>query len=795
MATLNEVDYDPFAGNTDSFKKEYYPAAERAGKQLGVSPDVVLGQWGEETSWGKKIIPGTNNLGNIKGPNGVSAKDNQTGSTDSYKKYKSTDEFADDYARLIKTRYPGAMGAGDDPQAFTKGLKGYAEDQHYPSKVQAASQAVANVPNPVKLKEVSHDPFAQTQRPATTKPDEGPKDKDYKSGSSENATFGESARDVGQAALGVGSSMAGGIIGTAAELGATIIPGINEPKPFGLGVDPYQLKNHIANALSYEPKTTGAKELANIASIPGRIVSAPTEALVNAAPESLKPTADVVGNALTAEFPRVAGEATRRVMTGNDAARADMRSNIAAFKRAGVDSPTVGQVSTGGLTGGAGAGSKLIEKQKADLAKYATSVADKMSSVKNPEEAGQIIREAITGTPETTSITTRKGATPQVVETGKKIGGYIDNARSMEESLYDEMYKKVGKDTKWGYPNLRKTLDDLTSQNPNLQSTSNRFINKGLLDLRERLMDDTGGLKQLGYEDARWLRNKIGQMTDPRSIVPGDTSTIQITPHQADALYAAMSEDMMNGVRTKGPKAELATLKANNFSRQLHNEIQTNLQPVMNAKLLKDVYDTATSGGKEGAERLKQTMKVMNKGQQDAVKSVFFRELGRQGDQWDMKTFMNNYGKLHADAKDTMFGGAGKSNYRNSLDAISKVADRLSVDENTWHKLKSFLLTQGKLGPIAATGAVAGLISHSTIGAFLAGPAAGFITGTLVRNPKFVDWFAKSASKTKPSSILPMLGQLQQREKDMSPEDQQETQDYIDRVQHELKTPDSGVPQ
>lgn len=130
------------ASTIDAFKTKYGAAAAKAGAALGVDPSLVLGQWGEETAWGKKVIPGTNNLGNIKAPTGVKARDNQTGTADSYAKFDSPDAFADRYVDLIKTTYPGAVGAGNDPKKFTAGLQGYAQDPKYANKVQAASAAV-----------------------------------------------------------------------------------------------------------------------------------------------------------------------------------------------------------------------------------------------------------------------------------------------------------------------------------------------------------------------------------------------------------------------------------------------------------------------------------------------------------------------------------------------------------------------------------------------------------------------------------------------------------------------------
>lgn len=134
------------------FAKVYGPAAERAGKALGVEPSMLLGQWGLETGWGKSVIPGTNNLGNIKdfAGGGVAATDNMTGSKDKYRAYDSPEAFADDFASLIQRKYPGAVGA-KDPMAFAKALKdgGYAEDPRYVDKVVQASRMAGSTPNPV----------------------------------------------------------------------------------------------------------------------------------------------------------------------------------------------------------------------------------------------------------------------------------------------------------------------------------------------------------------------------------------------------------------------------------------------------------------------------------------------------------------------------------------------------------------------------------------------------------------------------------------------------------------------
>jgi len=132
----------------EEFTRIYGPSAARAGKTLGVDPAILLGQFGLETGWGKSIIPGTNNLGNIKdfstAGTGVPATDNMTGSRDRYRAYDTPDAFFDDYVSLIQRKYPQALGTGNDALKFARALKfgGYAEDPDYIPKMVSVTNTV-----------------------------------------------------------------------------------------------------------------------------------------------------------------------------------------------------------------------------------------------------------------------------------------------------------------------------------------------------------------------------------------------------------------------------------------------------------------------------------------------------------------------------------------------------------------------------------------------------------------------------------------------------------------------------
>jgi hypothetical protein len=131
------------------FVGSYLPLAQRVSEKTGVAPEALLGQWGLETGWGKSVIPGTNNLGNIKDFSGKGPKavDNMTKTTDAYRQYQTVDDFGDDFAGLLSRRYRTALNSGSDTQKYFNELKrlGYAEDPNYVASGVKASKMVANV--------------------------------------------------------------------------------------------------------------------------------------------------------------------------------------------------------------------------------------------------------------------------------------------------------------------------------------------------------------------------------------------------------------------------------------------------------------------------------------------------------------------------------------------------------------------------------------------------------------------------------------------------------------------------
>lgn len=137
-------------GNKADFIKKYWGMATVIGQKLDVPPEAVLAQFAAETGWGKSVISGTNNLGNIKAGSSwkgktVKAYDKIEKSYDPYRVYNTPEEFAEDYVRLMQKnkRYKNVIGS-DTPTEFFSELKkaGYATDKDYVKKGIAVTNSV-----------------------------------------------------------------------------------------------------------------------------------------------------------------------------------------------------------------------------------------------------------------------------------------------------------------------------------------------------------------------------------------------------------------------------------------------------------------------------------------------------------------------------------------------------------------------------------------------------------------------------------------------------------------------------
>ncbi|UZW63080.1 XVIPCD domain-containing protein [Lysobacter enzymogenes] len=137
-------------GNKEEFIADLYPAAVRVSKQTGMSAELILAQAALETGWGEKVLPGTNNIFNIKdskGWDGPSKTFNvweieggkKVWKDQDFRVYGSIDEALTDRVKFLKEngRYTKAglfeEGTLGNLEKEAKALQkaGYATDPHY----------------------------------------------------------------------------------------------------------------------------------------------------------------------------------------------------------------------------------------------------------------------------------------------------------------------------------------------------------------------------------------------------------------------------------------------------------------------------------------------------------------------------------------------------------------------------------------------------------------------------------------------------------------------------------------
>ena len=147
--------------SADDFVDSVWPYAVRAGKQLGVAPEVLVAQSALETGWGKNLRSrddGSNSfsLFGIKADNSwhgdkvsVATLEFRNGTMQreraQFRAYGSVGEAFADYVNFINSnpRYQQALERSYDPQAWASELQqaGYATDPDYADKIERVRQS------------------------------------------------------------------------------------------------------------------------------------------------------------------------------------------------------------------------------------------------------------------------------------------------------------------------------------------------------------------------------------------------------------------------------------------------------------------------------------------------------------------------------------------------------------------------------------------------------------------------------------------------------------------------------
>ncbi len=281
----------------------------------------------------------------------------------------------------------------------------------------------------------------------------------------------------------------------------------------------------------------------------------------------------------------------------------------------------------------------------------------------------------------------------------------------------------------------------------------------------------------------RALRTQIGRAISSTRDV-GQKSQLQ-------RLYSAMSDDLKEFVRSKGPEAEQNYEMFNSIAKKNIDSQKALTKIIKNEGGPGEIFNKAMRGSAADSDRISRVMGAMDKDGQNTLRAVVLHKMGRvsgsETGPFKADTFLKNWDKMSQPAKNALFGGAKEAGQlRKSLDSLANALG----DMKAGGQLKSGL-TESIQSAGHGIGKGAGLIGallflkefghpmariatghpFTAAGAAIAGGTALAINPVMSRvltNPKVVSWLAQATKvpKTGVPAMLVQLGQMGQKDPD-----------------------------
>ncbi|MGH8060985.1 MAG: hypothetical protein ACREO7_03105 [Pseudoxanthomonas sp.] len=417
-----------------------------------------------------------------------------------------------------------------------------------------------------------------------------------------------------------------------------------------------------------------------------------------------------------------------------------MQDNIAAFRATGA-TPSVGQAAGNrrlqgaeSLLAGAPTSTRVMGKfaeQQADsIGSGLRAQADRLFPNASAERAGRAVERG--------------------VDTASK------NISATRKALYWNVDRLIPATTTVPMTRTQQTLAALTTPTPGAKATSGSLINPRIAQLADDLATDlkAGGGAGIPYEAVKSIRSRIGEELSDFAL-SADRPTAQYK-----RLYAALSQDMEDAARQRGPEAMQAVRRANAYFRasaerleQLERVVDRNGGP-------EKIYNAVMSGTKDGGTTLRAVMQSLPKEGQRAITGAVIKRMGlanpgmqdAAGGAFSSQTFLTNWNNVSAEAKRALFDRHGQQ-FAASMDQVAQVA------ENIRSGSRVFANPSGTANRAAAYGYAISLLGSlgtgqvGTFGGLAAGGVGANVLARAFTNPAFVNWLARST--TVPIGALP----------------------------------------
>jgi hypothetical protein len=431
-----------------------------------------------------------------------------------------------------------------------------------------------------------------------------------------------------------------------------------------------------------------------------------------------------------------------RLLRGGEAGRKQVASAIDDFASVGA-TPSVGQAtgnwrtqSLESLLGGgptsAGVMTRFAEHQAEDISRGLARQGNSLSPRSSAENAGRAI------------------------EQGAEL--FKRNTDATKKGLYWAVDQQIPDATPVSLGNTWQKVVDLTTPNAGASATTGAMVNPKIAALRSTLEEDlaaNGG--HVTYDALKRIRTTIGEAISDYSLSP-DTPT-----REYKALYAALSRDMEDAAKARGPLAVEAAKRANGYTRAAANRLELVDRAVQKAGGPEKVFLATMSGTKDGATTLRAVMQSLPQDGQKAVTAAVIRRMGlampgsqdAAGEVFSASTFLRRWNDISPEAKRALFDRYGLG-FSANMDKIARVAQRirdgskvLANPAGTAPKAVSY----GYWASVAGAALTAPFTGAVPLVALLGGGLGANVAARVLTNPRLVSWLATNAEKPVGSAL------------------------------------------
>lgn len=270
----------------------------------------------------------------------------------------------------------------------------------------------------------------------------------------------------------------------------------------------------------------------------------------------------------------------------------------------------------------------------------------------------------------------------------------------------------------------------------NQQFSSNPQLRELMKDTQaSRLLDALGDSgSELSWSDLKALRSAVGE----------DMSAMRISSQGSrqsnlSRLYGALSEDMRETARARGPAALARFERANTLNRQVEARIENTLTSILGRDGMQSAERAAQKvramsvSGRSTADfrQLAEIRKSMPAAEWGEVSSALIRLIGQpagsEGREFSAQTFVRNFADMSAPAKNLIFGGPNSA-LRKNLDDFVEVVGDIAGSDATRNTSNTGMVVSGALG---LTGGLPTLITQAL---------SSYGAARLWTYPPFVRW-------------------------------------------------------